>query len=504
MGQCSTLPEKEDNKQTSDEQNQTMPTMNQSKLRAFNQSTSSSQSKKQSREQRDSNYYGRPGDEDTHRHNDGDVVMNDGQGNHERANYDKMVNVVKHSKKKLEPLITDEAGMNAMASPQHRTSSSSVKSGKRQHQVHPAPPPIETIPKVPDGAVRTRCYRLNLDAPVVLSPTHDHLGPFPYDPPPHLVPSRTSSSSRRMQSPHSGVDDMSVESVDKSSTQVAIDTARIFRGITVDKNGVILSQNARASRSSRGRDKTKQGEKSRQAAKIDKAKDLVDEAISNAGKENDGEKSNMVSLAVVGEYDDMKQLVRDGAKKLRDAEDLPDEALLGINRLRHNQHMTNSQFSTSNSSRKRFPSPYTTSPTAESPSRSRSRNRVQQMVPQSNPPKLKGHPRDRPSSRRMSSGMETTTNEKQQSRCNDISLFGGGDSDWSEALNFSKGFNSIWNCGGTGNNAGSPKSTVASPVNGANGAQSRYEGRNESSTRFQGDDMGSTRDAPGGKDVAIM
>merc|ERR1719223_2415909 len=117
---------------------------------------------------------------------------------------------------------------------------------------------------------------------------------------------------------------------DKSSTQVAISTARIFRGITVDKNGVILSQNARASRSNRGRDKYKQGEKSRQAAKIDKAKDLVDEGL----KENDGEKSNMVSLVIVGEYDDMKQLVRDGAKKLRDAEGLPDEALLSINRPR--------------------------------------------------------------------------------------------------------------------------------------------------------------------------
>ena len=88
----------------------------------------------------------------------------------------------------------------------------------------------------------------------------------------------------------------------------------------------------------------------------------------------------MVSLVIVGEYDEMKQLVRDGAKKLRDAEGLPDEALLAINRPRntastnnnhnltnlhhHHQqqqqqqhHYNNTSTSSSSSSRKRFSSP---------------------------------------------------------------------------------------------------------------------------------------------------
>ena len=74
----------------------------------------------------------------------------------------------------------------------------------------------------------------------------------------------------------------------KDEISVAISTARIFRGITVDRNGVILTQNARAMRSrksnnSDGGNKNKLGEKSRQAAKIDKAKDLIDDVLENGG-----------------------------------------------------------------------------------------------------------------------------------------------------------------------------------------------------------------------------
>lgn len=489
MGQCSILPE---GNQQSSEEHETM-SLNQSKHRAFGQSNTSSHSKKHIREQRDSSYYGRPGDDDTHRHNDGDVMMGDSQAAYERVSYDKMSNA-KRGGEKLEPIITDSA----MVSPHYQTPPGSAKSSRRHHQVHPAPSPIEVAPKIPDGAVRTRCYRLNLDAPVVLSPTHDKLGPFPYEPPAHLLPTRVSSK-KRSHSLRSVADDRSVESIEKTTTQVAIDTARIFRGITVDKNGVILSQNARASRSSKGRDKSKQGEKSRQAAKIDKAKDLVDEAISNAGKENDGEKSNMVSLSVVGEYDDMKQLVRDGAKKLRDAEDLPDEALLGINRIRSTQQNRNPHYSSSSngSMRKRISSPFTPTGTSDSTSRSRSRSKSRQVTPQSNPPKLKGHPRDRPSSRRMSATAGVDTTAEKQSRCSDVPLFGGGDGDWSGAL---KGFNSIWNCGGTGNNAVSPTNITTNSANGGG-----YDNRNESSTRIShGDDTSARRDAPGGKDVVIM
>jgi hypothetical protein len=68
-------------------------------------------------------------------------------------------------------------------------------------------------------------------------------------------------------------------------TSIAISTARIFRGIVVDRSGVITSMNQRAMRSQRGKGeaKNKMGEKSRQAAKIDKAKDLIDEVVENGG-----------------------------------------------------------------------------------------------------------------------------------------------------------------------------------------------------------------------------
>jgi hypothetical protein len=92
---------------------------------------------------------------------------------------------------------------------------------------------------------------------------------------------------------------MSEESTSPSDpTSIAISTARIFRGIVVDRHGVITSMNPRAMRSARGKDgrgasgggasggggggtTAKMGEKSRQAAKIDKAKDLIDDFVEN-------------------------------------------------------------------------------------------------------------------------------------------------------------------------------------------------------------------------------
>jgi len=111
-------------------------------------------------------------------------------------------------------------------------------------------------------------------------------------------------------------------------------------------------------------------------------------------------------------------------------------------------------------------------------------------MPHSNtPPKLKGHPRDLPSSRCTSDVACSGINEK--IRCNDISLFGGGDIDWSEALDFSKGFNSIWNCGGARNNGGgsSPIKLASPKQNGSfkeSSSKLRYEGRNKTSARFSG------------------
>lgn len=492
MGQCSTLPDDGNRNQAGADGGKHMPqSMNQSKHRSYCQSNTSSNSKKQPREGRDTSYYGRPGDDDSHRHNDPDVVMNDG------------VNMV--TKNGMKHLNISEGNMqskskHAMQSPQY--ASGPPKSGRRS-KLHVCPTAEENIPLPPESALRTRCYRLNLDAPVLLSPTHDHLGPFPYDPPAHHLPTRGFGKVLN----HVSRSDESVESVSKSATQIAINTARIFRGITTDKNGVILSQNARASRSKNGKDRSKQADKSRQGNKIEKAMDIVDEDGGGSGKENDAEKSNMASLIVVGEYDDMKQLVRDGAKKLRDNENHPDENLMSLNRSRYllqaNSGIVNEQFSSSMNaqSRKRLPSPMAVHNSVETPTRSRSRSRVSQMPLIATPPKLKGHPRDRGSSRRNPSVAGSGNEEK--SRCNDISLFGGGDSDWSEALDFSKGFNSIWNCGGTGNNGGGT-SPINSPSPNQNGvpkgssSKARYEGRNETSARFsRGGGVPTERDAPG-------
>jgi hypothetical protein len=117
----------------------------------------------------------------------------------------------------------------------------------------------EDIPLPPESATRTRCYKLNLDSNM-FPPASVFLGPYSDAPPPLT---------------YSASDDSAATA---SPLQVAIQTAKIFRGITVGKDGTILSQNARATRSNRGA-KTKRGEKSRQATKIEKAKDLVEETI---------------------------------------------------------------------------------------------------------------------------------------------------------------------------------------------------------------------------------
>lgn len=120
-------------------------------------------------------------------------------------------------------------------------------------------PMREDIPLPPEIAIRTRCYKLNLDSNM-FPPPSVFLGPYM-----DAVPPLTYTAS----------DDSSANT---TPLQVAIRTAKIFRGITVGKDGTILSQNARATRSNRG-SKNKRGEKSRQATKIEKAKDLVEETI---------------------------------------------------------------------------------------------------------------------------------------------------------------------------------------------------------------------------------
>lgn len=190
---------------------------------------------------------------------------------------------------------------------------------------------------------KTRCYRLNLERPFDISlqksplgrdysgpPVHEcdlppAQGPVEYIPPVHLC-SKEELARRRCHSwggatgtttgqgeagtvatsytggpnstiPSELLDNLHVSMSDESTspsdpTSIAISTARIFRGIVVDRHGVIVSMNPRAMRSSRGKDgkggaagvgggTAKMGEKSRQAAKIDKAKDLIDDFVEN-------------------------------------------------------------------------------------------------------------------------------------------------------------------------------------------------------------------------------
>ena len=272
MGQCSTLPTEGEQKAEGD-----ASSMGQGKNRSYSHRSSSGHSRPPA-EQRDSSYNGRQSSNDKYYARD--VDMNSASPSRSQREVKRLVNAAKQNNEKFEQFLDDDGKSNG-------TPSSKSSSRRRYNRKAEAVSKEESFPAPPEGAVRTRCYRLNLDAPVVLSPTHDHLGPMPYEPPAHLLPTTNATSRRRQDSWHSAADAMMTLDVnpsasadeEKSTTQVAINTARIFRGITIDKNGVILSQNARASRSSRGKDRSKQGEKSRQAAKIDKAKDLVDEAI---------------------------------------------------------------------------------------------------------------------------------------------------------------------------------------------------------------------------------
>jgi len=232
-------------------------------------------SRKVYREQRDSIGYRNGRQSNDERHGD-DVDMADADetshmsGWSSNRNVSNMIAIAKQGNAKFDEFMDEDP----QPSPQASQTSYHSRSG-RTSRSRVAPVTEEILPPPPAGAVRTRCYRLNLDAPVILSPTHDHLGPMPYQPPAHLLTQRYSRQIYSIPSADS--------TDERSETQAAIDTARIFRGITVDKNGTILSQNARATRTSKGKDKNKQAASSRQQDKINKAKDLVDEAANLRG-----------------------------------------------------------------------------------------------------------------------------------------------------------------------------------------------------------------------------
>lgn len=316
-------------------------------------------------------------------------------------------------------------------SPQNRQPTNSTGDPMQVDERSPVqlPPPTHY-------AKRQRCYMLNLDSEIAglgsdVRVESSLLGPFAHDLPPLT---------------YSGSED----SASQDPTEIAVRTAQIFRGLTVDRNGTILSQNARATRSSRNSNKQRRSEKSRQASKIDKAKDLVEETIITGKAPGSDEPAKLTSLYIMGEYDEMKHLVRDGSKKLREGTNYPDDSLLNLNRVRGS--FRNPILSPS---RKRV------SPTPSS-----------RPHPSSAPPKLKGHPRDRPSTRRLASATTPTQHQdharqaaaRQQFQpihqdptgCYSPHMVDG---DWMGASGLSRGFHSIWNCGGASPNGGSASPT---------------------------------------------
>lgn len=153
----------------------------------------------------------------------------------------------------------------------------------------------------------------------------------------------------------------------------------------------------------------------------------------------------------MGEYDDMKYLVRDGSKKLREATELPDDSLLAINRGRDDSTKD------ATSPRKRGSPHYGTSSRGSS-----TPNKAQSTAGSAsgNPPKLKSHPRDRPSSRK---------DDKSRRDPMDHDSERGRDGDWGHTLpvSFSRGIQNIWNCGATGEETGTISPTqVVSPHDG--------------------------------------
>ena len=391
---------------------------------------------------------------------------------------------------------------------------------------------------LPANAIRTRCYKLNLNAEPIGFPSTSSAatpskpifsGPFA-----ETMPTLTFSNDTYDDDDDDDDEDNDGLTKEGREVAVAIQTAQIFRGITVSPDGTILSQNARATRSSRSNAnsgassaKVKLSEKSRQAAKIDKANDMIEQDGSGDAK--------LVSLVVIGEYDDMKYLVRDGSRKLREADGLPDDALYAVNRPRVSSRLfggrsptsqssaTNNNntsmftpnnnargggitssstvVSTSSSSRRRRAAGATT-PSSTIPTDTPSKSQQPLSSPQQQLPKLKSNPRDTTSTQRRASSstpkdsglrgirldschdfmdVHTRNNNNTTSTKNStvMSGFGSDNDDWTHAWN-------LWNCGGGNMGTVSPlqpsSPSSATNSNQHNLGQPQHDSRNDTSS----------------------
>ena len=334
-----------------------------------------------------------------------------------------------------------------------RTSRDSRMSTPSRQPVLQQQTPPEPIPQPPDSAVRMRCYRLNLESSMDPSVPHK-CGPI-------------EARNRLLQISIS--EDSSVAG--GSSHNVAQNTAQIFRGITIARDGTIHSK--KLGRSSRSQNGGKADEKSRQAAKIDKAKDLVEESANGKIPGNQDEDTKMVSLIIMGEYDDMKHLVREGSKRLKDSEGLPDEALLSQNAKRYDvgpEEPVMTPLSPSREdTRKRSPnrggpsySPVKTkikSPQAQGTLSQHNRSFASNVPAVM--PRLKENPRD---TRPLNSRQKSQSSRRLPSEKCTIFGAGGDESNWSDALGFN--FQNIWSCGATKGDPG----TISPNNNNMNGS----------------------------------
>ena len=194
---------------------------------------------------------------------------------------------------------------------------------------------------LPTNATLIRCYKLDLNAEPRSASSSSSITAL--TPPVFLGPYTAAPT-------HFSSYDSYDEDDEDDDVAVAIQTAQLFRGITVSPDGIILSQNERATRCCGDSSLIKGAEKSRQAAMIDKANERIEQNISCSNSSSDD--AQLLSLVVIGEYDDLTSLVQDGSKKLRDADGLPDRVLHAMNRPRGSSQLIDGSSPTSQSSEK--------------------------------------------------------------------------------------------------------------------------------------------------------
>jgi hypothetical protein len=146
-----------------------------------------------------------------------------------------------------------------------------------------------TVVLPPESAIRTRCYRLNLNTDIIIpTPTTANNGGGMSSS--TASPVQVSTSGPYRCDSHAALGDRTVDlssayvgfspslddSIADDHRDTVASTARIFRGLTVNHDGSIVSHHHRSSKGSTG---PKRDEKSRQSTKIDQAVDMAEEAV---------------------------------------------------------------------------------------------------------------------------------------------------------------------------------------------------------------------------------